>query len=125
MIGIVSENDETTIEMPADVIEPMLDAAPLPPLVFKVIPYELMYSDKREILQEFAKRLSDYEKKLKSIGWKELPSALKTHAYWWFERYVHEKPYAEIAVKHSVEVDENSVRQAVFRFRSLLGIEIA
>jgi len=91
VVGIMSEGDETTIEMPVEVIEPMLDKPPLPPLIFKVTAYELMYS---------------------------------THASWWFEHYVHGKPYEEIAAEHSVEVTENSVRQAVFRFRKLLGIEI-
>ncbi len=124
IVGIMSEGDVTTIEIPVEVIEPMLDKPPLPPLIFKVTAYELIYSDQGEIVQRFAKRLFDYEKKLKSLGWKELPSAMKTHASWWFEHYVHGKPYKEIAAEHSVEVTENSVRQAVFRFRNLLGIEI-
>ena len=124
VVGIMSEGDETTIEIPVEVIEPVLDKPPLPPLILKVTAYELMYSDKGEIAQRFAKKLSDYGEKLKSLGWKELPSAIKTHASWWFEHYVHGKPYKEIATKRSVEVTESSVRQAVFRFRSLLGIEI-
>lgn len=124
VVGIMSEGDETTIEMPVEVIEPMLDKPPLPPLIFKVTAYELMYSNQGEIVREFANKLSDYEKELKSLGWTELPSAIKTHASWWFEHYVHGKPYEEIAAEHSVEVTENSVRQAVFRFRKLLGIEI-
>jgi len=124
VVSIMSEGDETTIEMPVEVIESMLDKPPLPPLISKVTAYELMYSDQGEIVREFANKLSDYEKELKSLGWTELPSAIKAHASWWFEHYVHGKPYEEIAAEHSIEVTENSVRQAVFRFRKLLGIEI-
>ncbi|MFC1969318.1 hypothetical protein ACFLVF_02380 [Chloroflexota bacterium] len=124
VVGIMSEGDETTIEMPVEVIEPMLDKPPLSPLIFKVTAFELMYSGQGEIVREFANKLSDYEKELKSLGWTELPSAIKTHASWWFEHYVHRKSYEEIVAEHSVEVNENSVRQAVFRFRKLLGIEI-
>lgn len=123
VVGIMSEGDETTIEMPVEVIEPMLDKPPLPPLIFKVTAYELMYSDQGEIVQEFAKRLSDHEKKLKSLGWRELPSAIETHAYWWFEHYVHKKPYGKILDEQSIVVNENSISQAVLRFRRLLGIK--
>ncbi len=124
IVGIMSESDEAIIETSVEVIEPILDKPPLPPLIYKVSAYELMYSDQREIIKEFTKRLSDYEKELKSIGWKELPSAVKMHASWWFEHYVHRKPHKEIAARNPVEVTENSVRQAVLRFRSLLGIDI-
>ena len=66
VVGIMSEGDETTIEVSVEVIEPMLDKTPLPPLIFKVTAYELMYSNQGEIVREFANKLSDYEKELKS-----------------------------------------------------------
>jgi len=100
----------------------MLDKSPLPPLIFKVKAYELMYSDRREIVQRFAKRLSDYEKELKSLGWKELPSAMKTHASWWFEHYVHKKKYSDIALKYGIAAE--GIKRAVFNFRRFLEIGI-
>jgi hypothetical protein len=124
LVGFGMERNEIVIETPVDVIEPLLGRLSLPPLIFKVSAYELMYSDQGEIVQEFVKELSDYRLKLKSIGWKELPSALKIHAFWWFEHYVHGRSYKEISAEQSPELNENSVRQAVFRFRNLLGIEI-
>jgi len=129
IVGIMSEGDETTIEIPVEVIEPMLEKSPLPPLIFKVKAYELMYSDQREIVERFAKRLSDYEKELKSLGWKELPSAMKTHASWWFEHYVHRKKYDDIAQEEaytpggSLISHAKNVGQAVRRFTRLIGIE--
>ena len=124
VVGIMSEGDETTIEMPVEVIEPMLDKPPLPPLIFKVTAYELMYSDQGEIIREFTKRLSDYAKSLKSSGWKELPSATERHAFWWFEHYVHGKLYPEIAGECSPVVDAEGIKRAVSDFRKLLGIKI-
>ena len=124
VVGIMSEGDETTIEMPVEVIEPMLDKPPLPPLIFKVTAYELMYSDQGEIVREFTNRLSEYAKKLKSLGWKELPSAIERHALWWFEHYVHKKEYTEIASECNPMVEAEGIKRAVFDFRKLLGMTV-
>ena len=123
MAGITRKEiwqSEGSIEM----LEPLLDEAPLPPLIFEVTAYELMYSDQKELVHKFAEQLSDYANRLKMRTWKELPSAIDVHAYWWFEHYVHGKHYKEIAENHKPEVTENSVRQAVARFRKLLAIEL-
>lgn len=123
IIGITQEdiwNTEGSVEL----VEPLLDEAPLPPLIFKVTAYELMYSDQQEIVREFSKNLSEYADSLKSQKWRELPSAIETHAFWWFECYVHKKPYKEIVEQHSPELTDHGIRKAVFNFRRLLGIEL-
>ena len=124
IIGIMAEGDETIIRTPVEVIEPMLDKPPLPPLRYEVVAYELLYRDQREIIQEFTRRLSDYAKKIKSLGWKELPSAIERHASWWFEHYVHKKEYTEIASECNPMVEAEGIKRAVFDFRKLLGMEI-
>jgi len=122
--GIMSEGDEATIMMPVEVIEPMLDKPPLPPLRYEVVAYELLYRDQREIIQEFTRRLSDYAKRIKSLGWKEFPSAIERHALWWFEHYVHKKEYTEIASECNPMVEAEGIKRAVFDFRKLLGMKI-
>jgi len=124
IIGINPERAEPSIEIPVEVIEPMLDKPPLPPLKYEVTSYELMYGDQGEIIREFTKRLSDYAKSLKSSGWKELPSATERHVFWWFEHYVHGKLYPEIAGECSPVVDAEGIKRAVSDFRKLLGIKI-
>lgn len=121
VVGI-TQKDIWNADIPIEAIEPMLDKPPLSPLIFKVTAYELMYSDQGEIVQRFAKRLSDYEKELKSLGWKELPSAMKTHASWWFEHYVHKKKYPDIALEYGITAE--SIKRAVFNFRRFLQIDI-
>ncbi len=124
IIGIMAEGDETIIMMPVEVVEPMLDKPPLPPLRYEVVAYELLYRDQREIIQEFTRRLSDYAKKIKSLGWKDLPSAIERHALWWFEHYVHKKEYTEIASECNPMVEAEGIKRAVFDFRKLLGMKI-
>ncbi len=62
-------------EIPVELIEPFRPAAPLPSLIFEVKAYELMFSGRQEIQYKFTKALVDYEKKLKSLGWREVPAA--------------------------------------------------
>ena len=124
IVGIMAEGDETIIRTPVEVIEPMLDKPPLPPLRYEVVAYELLYRDQREIIQEFTRRLSDYTKKIKSLGWKELPSAIERHASWWFEHYVQKKEYTEIASECNPMVEAEGIKRAVFDFRKLLGMKV-
>jgi hypothetical protein len=115
--------DVRNAEIPIEVLEPFLPSAPLPPLQFEINAYELMFSGRQEILDKFAKALTDYEEKLKSLGWHELPSAIEKHAYWWFEHYVHHKTYPELQQKNP-QVGMESIKRAVWKFSKLLNIQI-
>jgi hypothetical protein len=116
-------------EIPIETLEPFLPSAPLPSLQFEVKAYELMFSGRKEIRDRFAKALECYEDKLKASGWRELPSRLERHAYWWFEHYVHRKSYDEIAQSEIYTPDgsmisyESNVGRAVRNFARLIGIE--
>ena len=123
--------DVKNAEMPIEILEPFLPSAPLPPLKFEVNAYELMFSGRQEIRNKFAKALADYEDKLKSLGWQELPNAIENHARWWFEHYVHHKTYDEIAQLEihtpggSLISYARNVGTAVRNFARLIGIEAA
>jgi len=122
--------DVRNAEMPIEMLEPFLPSAPIPPLKFEVNAYELMYSGRQEIRDKFAKALADYENKFKSLGWRELPSRLERHAYWWFECHVHHKTYDEIAQLEihtpggSLISYARNVGTAVRNFARLIGIEV-
>jgi hypothetical protein len=114
-----ARNAEISIEM----LEPFLPSAPLPPLEFEVNANELMFSGRQEIQDKFAKALFDYEDKLKSLGWQELPSAIENHASWWFEHYVHNKTYPELE-QENPQAGRESIKRAVWKFSKLLNIQI-
>ena len=117
--------DVRNAEIPVEMLEPFLPSAPLPPLRFEINAYELMFSGRQEIQDKFAKALADYENKLKSLGWQELPSALERHAYWWFEHYVHHKKYPELEQEGpEPQVGSESIKRAVWKFSKLLNIKI-
>lgn len=121
--------DFRNAEIPVEMLDPFLPSAPLKPLKFQVNAYELMFSGRQETQNKFAKALADYENKLKSLGWRELPSALERHAYWWFEHYIHQKTYDEIAQSEIHTPDGSlisyarNVGTAVRNFARLIGIE--
>jgi len=121
--------DVRNAEIPVEMLEPFLPSAPLPPLKFEVNAYELMFSGRQEIQDKFAKALADYENKLKSLGWQEIPTAIENHARWWFEHYVHQKTYDEIAQLEihtpggSLISYARNVGTAVRKFARLIGIE--
>jgi hypothetical protein len=106
--------DIRNAEIPVEMLEPFLPSAPLPPLQFEVNAYELMFSGRQEIQDKFAKVLVDYENKLKSLGWQELPTAIENHAHWWFEHYVHHKTYTELEQKNP-QVGRESIKRAVWK----------
>jgi hypothetical protein len=110
-------------EMPIETLEPFLPSAPLPPLRFEVNAYELMFSGRQEIQDKFANALAVYENDLKSLGWRELPSRLERHAYWWFEHYVHHKKYPELE-QEDPQIDREGIKKAVWKFTKVLGIKI-
>jgi hypothetical protein len=115
--------DFRNAEIPIEMLEPFLPSAPLPPLKFEVNAYELMFSGRQEMQDKFAKILADYENKLKSSGWRELPSSLERHANWWFEHYVHGKKYHELE-QNNPRVGSESIKRAVWNFSKLLNIKI-
>lgn len=129
MIINIMPQDIRNADIPVEMLEPFLPSAPLPPLSFQVNAYELMFSGRQEIQDKFAKALADYENELKSLGWRELPSALERHAYWWFEHNVHKKTYDEIAQMEtytpggSLISYARNVGTAVKNFSKLIGIE--
>ena len=119
----IMPQDIRNADIPVEMLEPFLPSAPLPPLSFQVNAYELMFSGRQEIQDKFAKALADYENELKSLGWRELPSALEKHAYWWFEHYVHHKKYPELE-QEDPQIGRESIKRAVWKFTRLLGIKI-
>jgi hypothetical protein len=110
-------------EIPIELVEPFLPAAPLPSLIFEVKAYEFMFSGRQEIQDRFTQALVGYEKKLKSIGWREVPAAIEKHARWWFEHYVHGKTYAELAQEY-LDIGGESIKREVWKFSRLLDIKI-
>jgi hypothetical protein len=85
---------------------------------------------RRGFTDKLNKRLVDFEKRLKASGAKEPPSALRTHAEWWFDHYVYNKGYFDIANKIA-ELDkkgsggpqEENIRKAIIRFSNIADIE--
>lgn len=115
--------DIKNVEIPVEMLEPFLPSAPFPPLQFEVNAYELMFSGRQEIRDKFAKALADYENKLKSLGWQELPTSIETHAHWWFEHYVHHKAYPELE-QEDAQIGRESIKRAVWNLSKLLNIKI-
>lgn len=122
LIGMTRE-DVWNAEIPIEILEPLLPSPPLRPLRLEISAYELLFSGRQEIQNRFIKKLVDYENKLKSMGWEELPSPLETHALWWFEHYVHKKKYTELENEYA-SASAESIKRAAWNFRKLLGIEI-
>lgn len=122
IIGITRE-DIWTAEAQIQIAETLLPSPPLPPLIFEVTAYELLFSGRQEIQKSFTKRLADYEKKLKSRGWEELPSSLDIHAIWWFEHYVYNRTYKQLENRYP-SANAESIKRAVWNFNKLLGIKV-
>lgn len=103
--------------------------APLPDLVITISPWAFFLSGKEQIQREIAEKLSQYEGQIKTAGFHEFPSALRTHAKWWFEHYIHRKTYDEIAQMEvytpggSPIVYGRNVGEAVRKFSNFIGIK--
>lgn len=108
-------------EIPEELFESWMPPIPIPPLKFEVKAFELMFRGRQEIQDKFAKVLSDYENKLRSLGWVELPTSIESHAFWWFEHYVHGIPYHEL---ENQQVTMETIKRAVWKFSKLLGIRV-
>lgn len=101
---------------------------PLPPLHIEVPAWAFMFSGRKEIGQEVAANLADYENALKAEGFSEAPHALSAHARWWFEHYVHGRKYDDIAQEEVYKPGgmlisySKNVGAAIRRFSKLIGI---
>ncbi len=103
---------------------------PSPPLEIKVPSWAFVFYDKRQIMSEIGRKLTGHGNKLKGEGLQERPSAMEKHAKWWFEHYVHNKTYDEIAQMETYTPDgslisyRRNVGTAVRRFSRLVGISL-
>jgi len=83
---------------------------------------------RRGFIDKFNKRLIEFEQELKASGAKEPPSALRTHAEWWFDHYVHNMKFSDIADRTIGPNNEagrypENIRKAVLKFSALADIE--
>ena len=79
-------------------------------------------------INKLNRRLVEFEKELKTLGVKEIPSALHRHAEWWFDYYVHNTSLDDIAdgtigPKNEAGRYPENIRKAVQKFSKLAGIE--
>jgi len=117
------------IDVPIELFDFLYPFQPvLRPLEIKVSSLAFVFYDKREIMSQISKKIDDYEANLKKEGLKERPSAIKNHAGWWFEHYIHRKKFDEIAQMEcytpggSLISYARNVGTAVRRFSRLIGI---
>jgi hypothetical protein len=96
---------------------------PLPPLEIKVPAWVFFLGGRKSIQAEINERLEEYEKEIKATGLYEYPSALDKHAKWWFEHYVHQKKYPELA-KEYAETSAESIKRAVWNFKRQMDIKM-
>jgi hypothetical protein len=95
---------------------------PAPPLTIAVPAWAVVLLGRKVVLKEVAKKLRQYGNQIKAAGLKEYPSALKTHARWWFEHYVKGKTYAELG-KEFPRVGQETIKRKVWEFSKLVGIK--
>jgi len=103
---------------------------PLPPLEIRVSSLAFVFYDRRQIMSQISDRLTKYEKQLKGEGLRERPSALEKHARWWFEHYVHNKTYNQLAEEYPEYPPQRanrqeSIKRAVSNFSRRLGIRLS
>jgi hypothetical protein len=83
---------------------------------------------RRGFVKQFNEKLIEFEKRLKDSGIKEPPSALRRHARWWFDHYVHNVKFYDIA-NEIAQTDRKggpqieNVRKAVIKFSKTTDIE--
>ena len=93
---------------------------PISPLEIKVSSWAFVFYGRKQIQVEITKRLKEYEDRLKALGLREKPSALESHARWWFEHYVKGKPYRAIHQQFP-RVEEETIKRKVYEFSKLTG----
>lgn len=83
---------------------------------------------RRGLIDKFNERLIEFEGELKASGAKEPPSSLRTHAEWWFDHYVHNMGFPDIANKIAETDSEGgphpqNIKKAVLNFSELADME--
>jgi hypothetical protein len=111
-----------TIDVPLEQLDLLYPwPPPIAPLEIKVSAWAFVFYSRKQIQLEVAKKLKDYEGRLKAVGLKENPSALENHAQWWFEHYVKGKTYRELAQQFP-RTQEETIKRKVWEFSRLVGI---
>ena len=95
---------------------------PVPPMTIAVPAWAVVALGRKEVLEEVARRLKEYENQIKAAGLKEYPSALKIHARWWFEHYVKRKSYPELEKRYT-QANRETIKRKVWEFSRLVGIK--
>ena len=104
--------------------------APVPALEIKIPAWAIVLQGRKRVLLEVGKRLRQYEEDIKVAGLKEYPSSLQRHARWWFEHFVHDKGYDDIAQEEIYAPDGSlvsyarNVGKAVRSYSRLISIDI-
>ncbi len=70
---------------------------PVPPLRVTVTFWALVLAGREESLKHIGRRMDEYEQRVKEKGYKEYPSKLKKHAWWWFEHFIHGSKFEDIS----------------------------
>jgi hypothetical protein len=103
---------------------------PSPALEIKVSSWAFVFYDKRQIMSQIGRKLTEYGNKLKGEGLTERPSAMEKHARWWFDHYVHKKSFEtladmEVRGESSIAVVyASTIGKAVRKFSKLIGIAL-
>ena len=130
-VDILSEFDMSTeVDIPFELLDFLYPfPPPYPPFEIKISSWAFVLHDKRQIMSQLNKRLTEYENKLKSEGLRERPSAMEKHANWWFEHYVHKKSYEALADMEAEGFSStpvtyaSTIGKAVRKFSKLIGID--
>lgn len=101
----------------------------LPSVIWPINIFSLyLAGGRRGFVKQFNKRLIDFEIKLKNSDVKEPPSALRKHAGWWFDHYVSNMKFSDIADRIASTNREGgphpeNIRKAILTFSKLADIE--
>ena len=120
-----------TVDVPLDQMDLLYPwPPPMPCLEIKISAWAFVLYGRKEIQVQVAKKLEAYEDDLRAIGMAEHPSSLEKHAKWWFEHFVHQKRYDDIAQEETYSPGGSSVSyarnvgDAVRGFSRLIEIDI-
>ena len=110
---------------------------PVPPLRVTVTFWALVLAGREKALEHIGRRLDEYEQRVKDKGYKEYPSKLKKHAWWWFEHFIHGSKFEDISGLESQAIEKSPLKSggkvpcapygknigtAVGRFSKLIGV---
>lgn len=83
---------------------------------------------RRGHIDKLNKRLIKFEEELKTLGVKEIPGSLRRHAEWWFDHYVNNKSFDDIAdgtigPNNVAGIYPENIRKAVLKLSKFIGIQ--